>query len=112
MHLTTLNRIIDNDGADLEGCFSEWLKCKQRFGHRKNKEDNSNMNNTKLLRNKWYARAMNLSEETLNKYKADIMNKRGMLDTTLSVAFVWLPAKPHPAPTLNSGLWRRTRASL
>jgi len=35
------------------------------------------MNNTKLLRNKWYARAMNLSEETLNKYKADIMRKRG-----------------------------------
>jgi hypothetical protein len=33
MKLTTLNRIIDNDGADLEGCFSEWLKCKQRFGH-------------------------------------------------------------------------------
>ena len=77
MKLTTLNRIIDTDGADLEGCFSEWLKCKQRFGHRKNKEDNSNMNNTKLLRNKWYARAMNLSEETLNKYKADIMRKRG-----------------------------------
>jgi hypothetical protein len=77
MHLTTLNRIIDNDGADLEGCFSEWLKSKKRFGHRKNKEDNLDMNNTKLLRNKWYARAMNLSEETLNKYKADIMNKRG-----------------------------------
>jgi hypothetical protein len=77
MHPTTLNRIIDNDGADLEGCFSEWLKCKQRFGHRKNKEANLDMNNTKLLRDKWYARAMNLSEETLNKYKADIMNKRG-----------------------------------
>lgn len=35
------------------------------------------MNNTKLLRNKWYARAMNISEETLNKYKTDTMNKRG-----------------------------------
>ena len=77
MKLTTLNRIIDNDGADLEGCFSEWLKSKKRFGHRKNKEANLDMNNTKLLRNKWYARAMNLSEETLNKYKTDIMNKRG-----------------------------------
>ena len=67
MNRNALNRMVDNDGANVEGCVLDYLSTK-----RKNREDNSIMNNTKLLRNKWYARALGVSEETLDKVKAQI----------------------------------------
>jgi Putative amidoligase enzyme len=112
MHPTTLNRIIDNDGADLEGCFMEWMNSKKRFGHRKNKETNLGMNNTKLLRNKWYARAMGVSEETLNRYKLNIMEKRGNVYQNPIARFRNLTRQPAYRPDIEERFMEANKGEL
>jgi len=112
MNRTTINKIVDTDGADLSGCFMEWMNSKKRFGHLKNKEDNLGMNNTKLLRNKWYARAMGVSEETLNRYKLNIMEKRGNVYQNPIARFRNLTRQPAYCPDIEERFMEANKGEL